>query len=97
LLKYKNKFETLYTPGNEEHFHHTVFYECEGDKVQEWLKNNTKPKAGPCIDMYGDKFPAVVESVKRFQPIRDLCRKITFAWAIGGNYVINEKFIPFKE
>jgi hypothetical protein len=80
----------LYTKGNENHFHHTILYECDIGLETEYLSNssNKLPPQGPCVDQYYGEFENITASNKRFNPIRDYCYKIMLGWAIGGDYVI---------
>ena len=39
------KFETLYTPGNEQLYHHWLMYECDS-KIGAYLQTNPPPRPG---------------------------------------------------
>ena len=83
MLYNDKKYETLFTPGNENLYHHWLIYECDSS-YEYFLKNNTAPKPGPCFD-----FMAV--SPTQFDPkwntVLDMCQKISLVWAIGGDAV----------
>ena len=68
------KYETLYSPGNEENLHHWVIHECNADYENVFLKNNSLPKPGQCFSA------SWLETYKQ-------CGQISLVWAVGGDLV----------
>ncbi len=78
------KFETLFTPGNENLYHHWLLYECNPAKFENFLKLNSIPKPGPC-------FPQFAMNQKDYDTkwldTMGICDKISLGWAVGGDAV----------
>lgn len=72
------KYETLYTPGTEKHYHHWVVSECTGGLIEDYLKNNSLPDPGICVN---NEIGLTPEWAKIFT----LCRKVSLVWAVGSS------------
>ena len=86
LCIYFFQFETLLPDSKQDFMHHWLMYECDHRFEDLYLKNNTKPKAGPCYPNF--ETPSTPYDSK-WDTVSKYCRKISIGWAIGGDYVRN--------
>ena len=77
------KFETLFTPGNENLYHHWLFYECDS-RYESFLKNNSAPKSGPCFRHFS---VGANDFDPKWDYVTQFCNKISLGWAVGGDAV----------
>lgn len=62
------------------HYHHWTMNECSDALIKEYLKNNTLPQPGMCVNNE-------VGQTEEWANMFNLCRKVSLVWAVGGSEI----------